>query len=261
MNKTERLTGLVESGVNRRDFAKRTIVGSLAAMGLSLTAAQEETFAQEVSDLAVLQFALNLEYLEAEFYAVATTGQRIRDLGIEVGGRGRAGDTTGGAKVSLDPLIAVAAEQVRIDELAHVVFLRAALGGQAVAKPAINLEALGLGFRNQAEFLALARAFEDLGMSAYGGAAPLIDSSRLLGFAARIALTEAQHAGVFRYLVAQQGVVVPQVDKMDVPPLGSPAGRLFQVESRGLTTIRTPSEVLAVAGPFFPNGVNGMIDR
>lgn len=261
MNKAERLTDLVENGVSRRSFAKRTIVGSLAAMGLSLTSAQEETFAQEVSDAAILTFALNLEYLEAEFYSVATTGQRIRDLGIDVGGRGRAGDTVGGARVSLDPLIAVAAEQVRVDELAHVSFLRAALGGQAVAKPAINLEALGLGFRNQAEFLTLARAFEDLGMSAYAGAAPLIDSSRLLGFAARIALTEAQHAGVFRYLVAQQNVAVPPVDDMDVPPLGSPAGRLFQVEVRGLTTVRTPSEVLAVAGPFFPDGVNGMIER
>ena len=246
--------------MNRRDFAKKTIVGSLAAMGLSLTSAQQDVLAQGITDVDIFNFALNLEYLEAEFYTVATTGQYIESQGIGVTGRGNAGPTTGGARVSLSGLVGEMANQVRADEQAHVVFLRTALGNQAVAKPRIDLNALGLGFSNQNEFLILARAFEDLGMSAYAGAAPLIDSARLLGFAARIALTEAQHAGVLRYVVAQQNVAVPQVDNMDVPPLGSPAGRLFQVDSLGLTTVRTPGQVLAVAGPFFPNGVNGRIN-
>jgi hypothetical protein len=152
----------------------------------------------------------------------------------------------------------------------HVRFLRAALGGAAVAKPAINLEALGIGFRNQNEFITLARAFEDVGVTAYGGAAPLISNKATLAAAAQIALTEAQHAGVLRYMVFERGLVVPALDGIDVLPQSQPgAGRVFNVTSQGLTPVRTPSQVLkivlantstgATRGGFFPEGLNGTI--
>jgi hypothetical protein len=266
--KAAALEDLVNNAVSRRGFARRTMAGGLMAAGAFATAGAARLFAQTVTDEAVLNFALNLEYLEAEFYTVATTGQRIADLGIPVGGRGRAGATTGGAKVALDPNIQTVADHVALDEQNHVRFLQLALGSAAVAKPAINLEALGLGFRTQSEFLILSRAFEDLGVSAYAGAAKLIDNPAILEAAARIALTEGQHAGVFRYLIAVANTAVPQVDNKDVPPLGSPAGRLFQVDGNGLSTVRTASEVLRVAygggsdsGAFFPDGVNGEIRR
>ena len=89
------------------------------------------------------------------------------------------------------------------DEQTHVKLLRSALGADAVAKPAINLDALGIGFGNVKEVLTLARAFEDTGVSAYGGAAPLITSKEILATAARIALTEALHSGCRRQLVDQ----------------------------------------------------------
>lgn len=266
-SKTEALQDLVNNPLSRRAFARRTIAGSLAAAG-ALALRDAEVFAQSATDVAILNFALNLEYLEAEFYTVATTGQRIADIGIGVTGRGRAGATTGGARVSLDTNARTVAEHVALDEQNHVRFLRTALGSAAVAKPAINLEALTIGFRSQAEFVALARAFEDLGVSAYGGAARLIDSATILDAAARIALTEGQHAGVFRYLIYLANAAVPQVDNKDVPPLGSPNGRLFQVDGNGLSTSRSASEVLRVAygggidrGGFFPDGVNGDITR
>lgn len=265
--KTEALQNLVENSVSRREFARRTIAGSLVAGG-ALAVGGAQLFAQNITDAAILNFALNLEYLEAEFYTVATTGQRIADIGIGVSGRGRSGPTVGGAMVSLDASTRLVAEQVALDEQAHVVFLRSALRSGAVAKPAINLEALGLGFRNQNEFLVLARAFEDLGVSAYGGAAKLIDNANVLEAAARIAITEGQHAGVFRYLIALANTPVPQVDAKDIPPIGSPRGRLFQVDGNGLSTARTAGEVLSVAyaggrsrGGFFPEGVNGDIDE
>jgi hypothetical protein len=151
----------------------------------------------------------------------------------------------------------------------HVRFLRTALGSAAVAKPAINLNALGVGFGNLNEFLTVARAFEDVGVTAYNGAAPLISSRAILGAAAGIALTEAQHAGVLRYLVYDRGIAVPQLDNLDVPPLGSPNGRLFNLNNEGLTPARTPSQVLAIVyanraagtrnGGFFPGGFNGTI--
>ena len=266
--KSEALNDLVNNPVSRRDFARRTIAGSLVAAGTLAIGNPAELFAQSVTDEAVLNFALNLEYLEAEFYTVGLTGQRIEQVGIGVTGRGRSGATVGGARVSFDERTRFVVEAVTLDEQNHVQFLRSALRSSAVAKPAINLEALGIGFRNQTEFLILARAFEDLGVSAYAGAAKLINSRPILEAAARIALTEGQHAGVFRYLIALANAAVPQVDDKDVPPLGSPNGRLFQVDGNGLSTVRTAGEVLRVAyagntnaGGFFPEGVNGDIER
>lgn len=270
LSKTARLHDLVDSGIARRDFATRLLAaGAFVTGSTMLRPAELAAQSASISDVDILNFALNLEYLEAEFYTVATTGRRIAELGIGVDGSGRAGATTGGAAVSLTGFYRVAAEHITLDEQQHVLFLRAALGSAAVAKPSINLEALGLGFANQNEFLTLARAFEDVGVSAYGGAAPLIDSPANLGAAAQIALTEAQHAGVLRMLVAQADVAVPMVDGNDVPPLGSPAGRLFQVQGDGRSTVRTPSQVLAIiyasavsgtsSGGFFPDGFNGTV--
>ena len=265
-DKTQHLDELVNSSVSRRNFAKKTIAGSFAAAGALALGNASELFAQSLTDADILNFALNLEYLEAEFYTVATTGQRIADVGIPVSGRGRSGPTTGGAKVSMDNNVRIVAENVTLDEQMHVRFLQAALRDAAVAKPAINLEALGIGFSNQNEFLILSRAFEDLGVSAYAGAANLISNRGILEAAARIALTEGQHAGVFRYLIGQANIAGPQVDNKDVPALGSPNGRLFQVDGNGLSTVRTAAEVLKVAyaggtrsGGFFPDGVNGTI--
>ena len=261
MNKTDALQNLVDSSVTRRDFARRTMGVTLgaAAGGTLMLGMSDSAMAQSISDVDVLNFALNLEYLEAEFYYVATTGRRIEDAGIAVSGTGRSGATTGGARVALDDRTGTIASQITIDELQHVRFLRAALGSAAIAKPAINLEALGLGFRNQNEFLTLARAFEDVGISAYGGAVTVISSKPILQRAAQIALTEAQHAGVLRLLVSDNRIVVSPLDSLDVLPLMSPGGRAFQVDGDGLSTIRTPAQVLQVAGAFFPSGVNGNI--
>lgn len=258
MTKTDTLRALVDNSVNRRDFTRRTLAAGLWG-GAVVMSGGVEVAAQGITDVDILNFALNLEYLEAEFYTIATTGRRITDVGIDVSGSGRAGATTGGARVALDDRSTTVAQQITLDEQQHVNFLRSALGSAAVAKPSINLEALGLGFRNQQEFLTLARAFEDLGVSAYGGAAASINSRAILEAAARIALTEAQHAGVLRLLVSDGRFAVSPVDEFDVLPLMSPNGRMFQVDGNGLSTIRTPAQVLKAGGAFFPDGVNGTI--
>jgi hypothetical protein len=88
---------------------------------------------------------------------------------------------TGGAKVAFtDTRIADIANEIYNDELLHVKYLRTALGGVAVAEPHINLNALGIGFDSQAEFLTLARAFEDTGVSTYAGAATLLTGNNHL---------------------------------------------------------------------------------
>lgn len=257
------------SDVSRRAFAKVGVAG-LSATILAIVAGSmarpETVFAQAApTDIDILQFAMNLEWLEAEFYTVANTGRTLEQSGFAVGGEGRQGTTTGGAKVALTGNVQTAADALMRDEQAHVRLLQAALGNHAIAKPSINLSALGVGFNNQNEFLTLSRAFEDVGVSAYGGAAPLIRSKDILATAARIALTEAQHAGAIRELVSQTaGLSVPSIDQIDVPPLGSPNGQLFAVDGNGLSPVRTPTQVRQIVfagsdreGGFFPDGFNG----
>ena len=254
------------SAVSRRDFTRAGLAAGVLAAAASLTHWDTLVAQSAVTDIDILQFALNLEYLEAEFYTVATTGKTLDQTGgFTTTGEGRQGTTTGGAKVALSGSAQTAALYITRDEQSHVKFLQAALGSHAIAKPSINLNALGIGFNNQNEFLTLARAFEDVGVSAYGGAAPLIQNTTILAAAAGIALTEAQHAGVLRLLVAQTaGLSVPAVDAKDVLPLGSPNGQLFFVDGNALSVPRTTSEVLKIVlaggdqrGGFFPDGVNG----
>lgn len=161
--------------------------------------------------------------------------------------------------------------QIAADERAHVTLIRGALtaaGAQPIAKPAINLAALGFGFNSTTDFLQLARSFEDVGVTAYAGAAPLITDKGILGYAARIAQVEAAHSASVRLQIAKLGISTSLLDGADVlpPPTGS---KHFPVDSNGLTQIRTPGQVLflvygfqanAKSGGFFPNGVNGVIN-
>jgi len=269
-DKTAAINRLITNPVNRREFAKRAMkTGLWTAIGAGVIGQQVPASAQSITDVDILNFALNLEYLEAEFYTVATTGRRIEEVGIGVSGTGARGATVGGSAVAMDNRVMQVARDITNDEQMHVRFLRAALGSAAIAKPAINLAALGIGFGNANEFLTLARAFEDVGVTAYVGAAPLISSREILASTAGIALTEGQHAGVLRFLVYDRGIAVPQLDNLDVPPLASPNGRLFNVNNEGLSPPRTPSQVLAIvyanrnagarSGGFFPTGFNGTI--
>jgi len=132
------------------------------------------------------------------------------------------------------------------------------LGKDAIAKPALNLNGLGMGFGSEAEYLTVGRALEDTGISAYGGAAPMIKFKEILSAAGRILADEAYHMGNVRLLIAQKGITVKAVDGKDILP--PPAGKkFFAVDNNALSVIRTPSEVLAIAKPFYPKGVNGAV--
>jgi Ferritin-like domain len=234
--------------------------------------------AGSITDVDILNFALNLEYLEAEFYTVVTTGKTLKESGFTLSGKGNSGPTKGGSKVDfvhssnrveVTKQLKDVMEEITYDEQQHVLLLRGALGDDAIAKPTINLDALGTGFQGFLHCTALARAFEDVGVSAYGGAAPLISSKAYLATAARIALTEAYHAGNLRLVAAaNDDPYLFKVDSMDILP--PPEGKqFFTVNSQALSIVRTPGEVLAIvygtstsgasAGGFFPDGVNGSI--
>ncbi len=247
--------------------SRASMLGSMAAGAFLAAAAASPAAAQvrdasgtyrTVMDTDILNFALNLEYLEAEFYNYSVFGKTIEQLGVPIGGRGQKGPTEGGAKTQFNNRFTYGtAEELADDEQNHVLLLRSILGSDAVAKPAIDLDALGMT-PHMAQFLVLARAFEDTGVSAYGGAAPLIQSKDVLGYAARILAVEAYHAGNIRLMTAQFGLPTKRLDSKDILP--PPSGKqYFTDDNRGLAVVRTPEEVLAIVRPFFPNGLNGAI--
>lgn len=123
-------------------------------------------------DIDILNFALTLEYLESTFYAEA---------------KRRAGAS--GELKSLIELLAKD-EQEHVEALAGTV---KKLGGKPVAKPKFDFP-----YNNTAGFLKLAQTFEDTGVSAYNGAAPMIKSKEVLTAAGSIVQVEARHAAAIR---------------------------------------------------------------
>jgi rubrerythrin len=124
------------------------------------------------SDVDILNFALTLEYLESTFYKEAMTRAK--------------------ASGELKSLISLLAE----DEKQHVEALTATikkLKGKPVAEPKFDFP-----YKNTGEFLKLAQTFEDTGVSAYNGAAPMIKSKEVLGAAGSIVQIEARHAAAIR---------------------------------------------------------------
>ncbi|HEX5484350.1 MAG TPA: ferritin-like domain-containing protein [Terriglobia bacterium] len=191
-----------------------------------------------------------MEYLEAEFYTVATTGKTLAQTGgFMLNGSGNQGTVTGGKKVDFGShnIVKAVAEDLALNEQTHVKYIRAALaqfGQQPVAEPAINLNALGVGFGSVTEFLTLARAFEDVGVTAYGGAAPLLLNKTGLGVAARILAVEAEHSGNIRLLVRLDNVPTAKLDNVDILPPPSGSQYFSDVQSVGQTQVRTPGQVL-----------------
>lgn len=263
--KEEVVEQIAESPTARRKFMKQVGSTSIGLAAVTMLGGSMETVqAATITDVDILNFALNLEYLEGEFYSVGTFGATLEERGI-IPASAVGGPTTGGHMVPgiANSKVAYIFTAIRRDEEQHVLFLRTALGSAAVKKPSIKLDALGFGFGGVNEFLSLSRAFEDVGVSAYLGAAPLITSKTYLDAAARIMDTEAQHSGTVRDRVIQFGVSSPAVDSKDIPPSQS---HPFFVDGKGLTIPRSTSEVLNIvyhggncSGGFFPNGFNGTI--
>ncbi len=265
---------VVKASPNRRKFLKTlgAATAAVTAMGVATPSAE----AQSSTELAVLNFALNLEYLEAEFYTYGQYGYGIEQLGIKTSGVAAGGNpasggtTTGGKKVTFanslifsQPITA----EIGSDERAHVVLLQSFLGSQAIAKPNLNLNALGIGFGSENEFLALARIFEDIGVTAYAGAAYLLTTPLVIQTAARILAVEALHVGSIHTQIARLNIASPVLDGADLvpPPTGAQNQYLPINISNGLPALRSVGQVLNLAyggagltqGAFFPTGING----
>jgi hypothetical protein len=325
MHNEQTVLEIIEKTQQRREERRAflRLAGGATAMagGLSLLAACDDDDDDDVAtpaptpspttanvDADVLNFALNLEYLEAQFYSYAAFGSGLNaSLLGGVGTQGAVagtGTATGPRAVTFtDPVIAQYAREIAIDEIAHVAFLRSALGAAAVSQPAINISggtgssfaaaatAAGIpggsGFDPYASenaFLLGAFIFEDVGVTAYKGAAPLITNKTFLEAAAGILAAEAYHAGLLRTVLYARGVTTADLrlnadrisdarDTLDGPTdldqgISGTAtmSNIVPVDNNAIAFSRTPQQVLNIVylnrtavmvGGFFPAGVNG----
>ena len=248
-----------------------------------------------ITDNDILNFALNLEYLEAEFYLRAATG-----TGLSSTDSGGTGTVTGGTMVpGMSPAMTMYVNEIAQDELRHVRFLRTAITankGTPVGRPnisftaAFNALAMAAGiastfdpFSSAQAFLIGAFVFEDVGVTAYLGAAPAITNPAYLTAAAGIHAVEAYHAAAIRTLITSMAAAsgdqtyVGYANKVsalrgtlgggnEVPlPTIVPA-----TSANAIAFPRTTDQVLHIVygtgggagvkgGTFFPNGMNGTI--
>lgn len=313
----EALEARAERRTDRRAFFTAALGAAAAGTAFAYS---DPAAAQTVTDPDVLNFALNLEYLEAQFYLYAVNGAGL-PANLTTSGSGAAGGTvTGGAAVNFtsDPLTGAYAREIAADEQAHVAFLRTALGNAAVAMPNINISGDANGpftaaaraagvvpadgvfnpYSSPENFLLGAFIFEDVGVTAYKGAAPLLTNKTFLEAAAGILAVEAYHAAIVRTTLYAKGITalvdatekisdardmldgsvtndpvrgIAADDDQGIRPTGSGSSltsNIAPLNANGLAYSRTTGQVLKIVylnsatttmGGFFPNGVNGTI--
>lgn len=165
------------------------------------------------SDVGVLNFAYALEQLEAAFYiqVIATTGFASR--------------------FSMSEQIVL--RDLRDHEIAHRDFLAAALGTSRIPNLAVDFSAVD--FTSWMSVFTTARTFEDLGVSAYNGAARFLKSATNLTVAGKIVSVEARHASAIRSILE--------------PRTGAFAPNVFD-------PARAPGEVVMLADPFITTPIS-----
>jgi hypothetical protein len=158
-------------------------------------------------DTGILNYAYALEQLEAAFYTqvVATPYS------------------------GMTALEATYLADIKDHEIIHREFFKAALGAGAI--PGLGVNFSSINFSDRGSVLAAARAFEDLGVSAYNGAGKLISNPDYLTLAGKIVSVEARHAALIRDLISN----------------GSFADT---VDANGLDISKSPTEVLAIASTY-----------
>ncbi len=174
------------AGHTRLSFLKKGGMagGALMSGGAILSALAPTAFGDELpghingfghGDVAILNFALALEYLESAFYNGASA-----------------------ANLALSPQAAAFLNVVTRDEKAHVEFLKAALGSKAIAEPTFDFK--GTNTSPQL-FMETSFVLENTGVHAYLGQIARIASHAYLKAAGSIVTIEGRHAGVIGLLL------------------------------------------------------------
>ena len=235
-----KLNSLIDKALSRRTFlagARSVAAASVITVCSDNGTATSSTPKGSYTDADVLNFALNLEYLEAQFYLYAATGKGL-SAADTAAPSGYTGSYTMGTVTTNSTVAQVAGgitvpqqqiiNEIAFEEQEHVRFLRAALGSAAVPMPSIDLTffaplaalattgstappLVGFSpFANFNAFLVGAFIFEDVGVTAYAGAAPLISAagvtSGYLTAAAGILAVEAYHAAYIRTAITDSAI-------------------------------------------------------
>jgi len=291
-----------EGGIDRRSLMGRfgATAATVMAVGAAVTSGAALTSlpaaAQGITDTDILNFALNLEYVEAQYYIRAFLGRGLDPADTsDPNGVGNAGFVLGGSAVPFKTeSIAAYAQKITIDEVNHVRFLRRVLGNAAVAQPNIDLlnsfNGLALAaklvpnantqfnpFADEVSFLLGAFIFEDVGVTAYAGAARLLQNKDYLDAAASILAIEAYHSGTVRTVLGALGqqsaanaISAVRASLGNGKEQGLTVGNLrFNTspsDSDSLAFRRSATEVLNVVyagrstgGGFLPDRANGRI--
>jgi len=193
---------------SRGEFLRKAAVGGGAVLGggalMGLLPAVALGQSPPKSDIDILNFALTLEYLEAEFYTQASSRGKFQ------GKPGRFAKVVGG------------------HERAHVAFLKKALGSAAVKKPKFDFKDTTT---NAAKFVATSIVLEDTGVMAYAGQGPLLKTKAIVAAALSIHSVEARHAAWIREIKGNSGSPSPAPVAFD--PAKSKAQILKAVQSTG----------------------------
>ena len=195
-----------------RRHALKGVGATLAALAVTAVnpigqgQAYASTLLQELTDLDILNFALTLEHLEAEFYKMAVSGGKLSGQALSV------------LTVVRDHEVA------HVDQLTKVV---TQLGGT----PAQKAATYNFGdMSTQDAILKTSETLEGVGVGAYTGAASLIkDKTTILAAAASIEQVEARHFAAIRFLRGQnpapealgQVLTVDEVKQQVAPIIGS----------------------------------------
>ncbi len=277
----KKMIELIDKALTRRSFmagsgavAAVTVIGGCGSSSTPTPTPTPTPTATPVvlGDTDYLNFALNLEYLEAEFYLRAATGS-----GLSAADTGNATTTVVVPTTTLVPGLTSAQHayiyEIAQNELDHVRFLRSALGSVAVSRPNLDLmnsfngaaSAAGIGptfnpFANYESFLVGAFVFEDVGVTAYHGAAGLLSTTTTgktyLAAAASILAVEAYHAAEIRTLLIGDSVATATMTATLVTPNPTYVGyanmisKLRATLGGGNETQLTPLPPYAI--PFVP---------
>lgn len=213
-NSVDQDTGI--SAVSRRKFLG--YAGAAAGLAAFAAACKKNNDDDGVNlgsgDIGILNYAYALEQLEAAFYIQAVASPYA--------------NMTADEKIFLT--------DIRDHEIAHREFFKNALKENAIGSLEVNFTSINFG--NRDSVLGTAKAFEDLGVSAYDGAGYLIKDATYLLLAGKIVSVEARHAALIRELIGVNTF------------LGD------QVEANSINISRTPAEVLAIAGAYIKTKIN-----
>lgn len=280
-------------------LTRRSALKTIGALGVAATVPGCATVAATaanalgITDPDIFNFALNLESLETEYYLRGTSGRGMPDADAGPS----PGTVTGGRMVPWQNAdLREFMEEVAANELAHVRFYRRVLGNAAVSRPTIDItagfagaaKAAGLGdnfdpFASEMNFFLGGMLMEDVGVTAYRGAAPLIANKDFLSSAAGILAVEAYHMGMARSTLYRMGTAarnaanalsdardrVDGAGDVDQGIVLNGKANIVPSDPDGIAFARTPQQVLRIVyladrsgvsgGGIFPNGMNGTI--